>query len=94
VVIIGLFITFVLLTFVPLLSRGLDLSSLTIGTFLKIDPSVLLLIGIVGALGSIASIMVRIRDDFAAYTASNDPWPWFFFGLFKMAPLSPTQHTR
>jgi hypothetical protein len=83
VVIVGLFITFILLTFVPLLSRGLDLSSLTVGTFLKINPSVLLLIGTVGALGSMASIMVRIRDAFAAYTTSSDPWPWFFFGLFK-----------
>jgi hypothetical protein len=25
-----------------------------------------------------------IRDsDFEAYTASSDPWPWLFFGLFK-----------
>jgi hypothetical protein len=84
VVVVGLIVTFVLLTFVPLISRGLDLSSVTIGTFLNINPSVLLLIGVVGALGSIASIMLRIRDsDFAAYTANNDPWPWLFFGLFK-----------
>jgi hypothetical protein len=84
VVVVGLIITFVLLTIVPLLGRGLDLSSVTIGALLNINPSVLLLIGIVGALGSIASIMLRIRDrDFAAYTASSDPWPWLFFGLFK-----------
>jgi hypothetical protein len=84
VVVVGLVVTFVVLTFVPLLSRGLDLSSVTIGTFLNINPSVLLLIGIVGALGSIASIMLRIRDSaFATYTASSDPWPWLFFGLFK-----------
>ncbi len=85
VVVVGLVITFVLLTFVPLLNRGLDLSSLTIGTFLNINPSVILFIGIVGALGSIASIMLRIRDsDFEAYkSTSSDPWPWLFFGLFK-----------
>lgn len=85
VVVVGLVVTFVLLTFVPLLSRGLDLSSLTIGTFLNINPSVILLIGIVGALGSIASIMLRIRDsDFETYkSTSSDPWPWLFFGLFK-----------
>lgn len=85
VVVVGLVVTFLLLTFVPLLSRGLDLSSLTIGTFLNINPSVILLIGIVGALGSIASIMLRIRDsDFETYkSTSSDPWPWLFFGLFK-----------
>ena len=84
VVVVGLVVTFVVLTFVPLISRGLDLSSLTIGTFLNINPSVLLLIGVVGALGSIASIMLRIRDsDFEAYTGGGDPWPWLFFGLFK-----------
>lgn len=88
VVVVGLAVTFILLTLVPLLSRagseGLDLSALTIGQFLKINPSVILLIGIVGALGSIASIMLRIRDsDFESYKTSSDPWPWLFFGLFK-----------
>ena len=84
VVVVGLAITFVLLTFVPLLSRDLDLSSVTIGEFLRINPSVLLLVGTVGALGSIASIMLRIRDSaFESYTTSSDPWPWLFFGLFK-----------
>ena len=85
VVVAGLAIAFLLLIFLPLLRRGLDLSPLTIGSLLNVDPSVLLLIAVVGALGSIASIMLRIRgSDFETYkSTASDPWPWLFFGLFK-----------
>lgn len=53
----------------------------TISDFLKIEPSALLLIAVVGALGSIVSIMIRIRN--FAFEGVPDAWPFFFFGVFK-----------
>lgn len=86
VIVCGLFVMFALLTFVPLLSRDFNLNALTIGELLSINPAVLLLIGGVGAIGAIVSIMMRIKglqDDLGSYGSNVDPWPFFFFGLFK-----------
>ena len=47
------------------------------------DPFALVLVGTVGALGSVVSIMLRIRDTEFTYTQTTDPLPYFFFALFK-----------
>ena len=54
----------------------------SVSKFLEIEPTALLLIAVVGALGSIVSIMIRIRT-FTFGGNIPDAWPFFFFGLFK-----------
>ncbi len=51
------------------------------GQFLGVDSSTLLLVALSGAIGSIVSIMVRIRD--FARLQDPDPFLHFFTGLFK-----------
>jgi hypothetical protein len=82
VVVVGLGLLAYLLLF-PAFIWGTQgrLSADALGDILKIDPRVLLLVAIVGALGSVVSIMMRIRV--YAYTRTPDPWPFLFFGLFK-----------
>jgi hypothetical protein len=47
-----------------------------------IDSQRLVLVGVAGALGSIVSIMVRLKD-FVVSTRINDPMQFFFTGCFK-----------
>ena len=79
VVVTGLGVLFYFLLF-PALLLSSSLNAV-IADYLKVGPPILLLIGIVGALGSIVSIMIRVRV--FRYAQSRDPWPFFFFGLFK-----------
>jgi hypothetical protein len=47
------------------------------------DPCALVLVGTVGALGSVISIMLRIRGTDITYVETTDPVLFFFFALFK-----------
>lgn len=80
VVVMGLGVMFCLLLIAFWrVGSGFRLGEITAA--LGAEPAVLVLIAIVGALGSIVSIMTRVRS--FAFSGSRDAWPFFFFGLFK-----------
>lgn len=80
VVVIGLGVLFCLLL-IAFWRVGSGFRVAEITSALGAEPAVLVLIAFVGALGSIVSIMTRVRS--FAFSGSRDAWPFFFFGLFK-----------
>jgi hypothetical protein len=80
VVVIGLGVLFCLLL-IAFWRVGSGFRVAEITNALGAEPAVLILIAFVGALGSIVSIMTRVRS--FAFAGSRDAWPFFFFGLFK-----------
>ncbi len=79
VVVIGLGVLFCLLLIAFWwVGSGFKVAEIT--SALGAELTVLVLIAFVGALGSIVSIMTRVRS--FAFSGSRDAWP-FFFGLFK-----------
>ena len=80
VVVLGLGVLFCLLI-IAFWRVGSGFRVAEITSALGAEPAVLVLIAFVGALGSIVSIMTRVRS--FAFSGSRDAWPFFFFGLFK-----------